>query len=277
MLFAATAIAQVTTSFWMPSWALKAEHIGFVASVVKSNETHTTIVADFDNGTDTSALSLGGSPMTMTIGPTVFGLDLSLDGVGATGPDDESYDYFCHWPNPDDANSNRTCAMSYSPYMASLLYCNATTLPSTSESAWILTHTYPARGSESAGTETVKQTVTFGYGSPIPASTEEPALCSGLSSGEQPDEGYAVEMGLPASSIQIYYLVLTAGTDKLEASQAANPTVSSARATGTGDAEETGASSGSAAQPEATEGAAPMVTRVPMLAGLGAAVAALLI
>jgi hypothetical protein len=279
MLFAATATAQVTTSFWMPAPFLEAEHIGWVGSVVNANKTHTTIVADYDNGTDTSALSLAGGPQTMTIGPTIFGLEVELPpGFNGNFNDTNqvAYNFYCEWPTTDEADSNRTCTIYYPPEVASALLCNQVEFPSTSVTAFTATHTYPARGSDPAGTETVEQSFSYGYGSNYSSKTDNPAFCSGLSSGQQPEEGFSTVYPIPASEIETYYLVLTAGTEKLEATQAASPTMSSAMSTGTGSADATSASSGSAASPTATEAGAPMVTGAPLLVGLGAAVAALL-
>lgn len=271
MLFAASATAQVTTSFWMPRFYLPVEHIGWVGSVVNTNGTHTTIVADYDNGTDTSALSLGGGPLTMTVGPTIFGIDIPLP-AGIDDDDNSFYNYFCNWPTPNEANSNRTCTISYPAELVGPLVCAGTVYASTSEKTFTYTHTYPARGSDPAGTETAEFTLTLPSGSETVSHSHRPSICSELSSGEEADEGYSYSTPYPASDLETYYLVLTAGTEKLDATQAATPTLSSAMSTGTGDAAETGPS-GSAAQPEATEGGAPMATGAPMLMGLGAAIA----
>ncbi|CAN9198964.1 unnamed protein product [Alternaria alternata] len=277
MLFAASATAQVTTSFWMPRFNIPATHIGWVASVVNANETHTTIVADYDNGTDTSALPIGGGPVTMTIGPTVFDMDVPLPaGIGDNNDDNEVdnfYNYSCDWPTPDKADSNRTCTISYPASLVGPIVCwDGTRYASTTEETLTFTHTYPARGSDPAGTETAEWTLTRPYGSETLSRTNTPSVCSGLSSGSRASEGYSFVDPVAASDMETYYLVLTAGTEKLDATQAATPTLSSAMSTGTGDAAETG-SSGSAAQPEATEGGAPMATGAPMLMGLGAAIA----
>ncbi|RYN46675.1 hypothetical protein AA0118_g12478 [Alternaria tenuissima] len=275
MLFAASATAQVTTSFWMPIFNEPATHIGWVASIVNANETHTTIVADYDNGVDTSALHIGGGPLTMTIGPTVFDMDVQLPaGIDGDFDDDENFlNYSCDWPTPDEADSNRTCTISYPASLVGPIVCfDGTRYASTTEETLTYTHTYPARGSDPAGTETAELTLARPYGSETLSRTNTPSVCSGLSSGGQASEGYSFVDPVAASDMNTYYLVLTAGTEKLDATQAATPTLSNAMSTGTGDAAETG-SSGSAAQPEATEGSAPMATGAPMLMGLGAAIA----
>ena len=160
MLFAASATAQVTTSFWMPRFYQPVTKIGWVGSVVNANGTHTTIVADYDNGTDTSALSLGGGPLTMTVGPTVFGIDIPLP-AGIDDDDNSFYNYFCNWPTPDEADSNRTCTISYSAELVGPLVCAGTVYASTSEETLTYTYTYPARGSDPAGTETAEFTLTL--------------------------------------------------------------------------------------------------------------------
>jgi hypothetical protein len=270
MLFAATATAQVTTSFWTPNFAVGTDNIGFVGSVINANQTHTTIVVDFDEGTDTSALSIGGGPQTITIGPQFYGAAVSIGPSGGSD-DDRSYQVDCEWPTPEEADSNRTCTISYSPAIARLFFCSGTAYASMSEEVFTRTHTYPARGSEPAGTETIKQTFSWGAGNATELNTEEPSFCSqsGL-----PEEGTATSVEIAATSISTYYLVITAGTEKLEATAAATPSLSSASSTGAGNAS---AVSGSAALPEATQAGAPMVTGAPMLVGLGAAVAAFLV
>ncbi|KAI4646031.1 hypothetical protein J4E93_005610 [Alternaria ventricosa] len=226
MLFAATASAQVTTSFWMPSNGLGTENIGFVGSVINANETHTTLAVEYDEGTDLDALSIGvNGPMTMTIGPKVYGTTVDV-GVASSGDDDEddTYALDCTWPTPEEAESNRT--------------------------------------------ETVRQTFSWGYGSAV-SSVSQPAYCS--ESGT-PDEPYVSEVEIAATQFGTYYLVITAGTEKLEATAAATPTMSSAMSTGAStDATD---ASGTAPVPEVTEASAPMVRGAPLLAGLGAAAAA---
>ncbi|KAI4944086.1 hypothetical protein J4E91_008941 [Alternaria rosae] len=272
MLFAATASAQVTTSFWMPSNGLGTDNIGFVGSVINANETHTTVAVDYDEGTDKSALSIGvDGPQTMTIGPKFFGttIDVGLAANGGNAEDDEedSYSLDCSWPTPEEAGSNRTCIVSYPPELARLL-CQNTVYLSTSEDVWTRTHTYPARGSEPAGTETIRQTFTYGYGSAV-SSVSQPAYCS--ESGT-PEEPYVSEVEVSATQFGTYYLVITAGTEKLEATAAVTPTMSSAMST---NAPTTATdASGTAPLPEVTEAGAPMVRGAPLLAGLGAAAAA---
>ena len=70
--------------------------------------------------------------------------------------------------------------------------------------------------------------------------------------------------------INNYKLVITAGTEKLNASAAATPTSSGAQSTVALVSSGTAGSSGVA---EATGAAAPMLSMAPVLAGLGAAVA----
>ncbi|KAI4908163.1 hypothetical protein J4E90_008787 [Alternaria incomplexa] len=269
MLFAASASAQVTTSFWMPSNGLGTDNIGFVGSVINANETHTTVAVEYDEGTDLDALSIGvNGPMTMTIGPEYYGTTVDV-GIAGSGDDDEddTYALDCTWPTPEEAGSNRTCTVSYPPGLASLL-CQNTAYISTTEEIWTRTHTYPARGSEPAGTETVRQTFSYGYGSAV-SSVSQPAYCS--ESGA-PDEPYVSEVEIEATQFGTYYLVITAGTEKLEATAAATATMSSAMSTGA-PTNATGAS-GTAPVPEVTEAGAPMVRGAPLLAGLGAAAAA---
>jgi len=253
----------------MPSNGLGTDNIGFVGSVINANETHTTVAVEYDEGTDLDALSIAvDGPMTMTIGPEYYGTTVDV-GIAGLGDDDEddTYALDCTWPTPEEAGSNRTCTVSYPPGLASLL-CQNTAYISTTEEIWTRTHTYPARGSEPAGTETVRQTLSYGYGSAISTGTRS-AFCSESST---PDEGYTSVGELPGTEFGTYYLVITAGTEKLEATAAATPTMSSAMSTGAPtDATD---ASGTAPVPEVTEAGAPMVRGAPLLAGLGAAAAA---
>jgi hypothetical protein len=257
MLFAATASAQVTTSFWMPYIGLGTDNIGFVGSVINANQTHTTVVVDYDG------------PQTMTIGPTIFGTKYDFNLAGLDDDSEDGYAIDCDWSTPEEADSNRTCTVSYPQEIASLFYCEGTVYDSTTVDIWTRTHTYPARGSEPAGTETIRQTFSYGYGSEILDNTAKLPECSASGGFEG---GYFETVGVTATEVSTFYLVLTAGTEKLEATAAATPTMSSAMSTGT--AEDATSASGSAALPEVTEAGASMVTGAPLLAGLGAAVAA---
>jgi hypothetical protein len=269
MLFAATASAQVTTSFWMPYIGLGTDNIGFVGSVINANQTHTTVVVDYDEGTNKSALGIGDGPQTMTIGPTIFGTKYDFNLAGLDDDSEDGYSIDCDWPTPEEADSNRTCTVSYPQEIASLFYCEGTVYDSTTADIWTRTHTYPARGSEPAGTETIRQTFSYGYGSEVLDNTAKLPECSASGGFEG---GYFETVGVTATEVSTFYLVLTAGTEKLEATAAATPTMSSAMSTGT--AEDATIASGSAALPEVTEAGAPMVTGAPLLVGLGAAVAA---
>jgi hypothetical protein len=61
LLLTATASAQVTTTFVGAFYPLDTDKIGYVGSVVAINNSQTIVVLGYDNGTDTSALSIAGS------------------------------------------------------------------------------------------------------------------------------------------------------------------------------------------------------------------------
>jgi hypothetical protein len=124
LLFAATASAQVTTTFVRPLYPLDTDKIGYVGSVIAVNNSKTCAVLFYDNGTDTSALSVAGSdPQTMIIGPDLWGQQVDISvvrGVSAsTASDADLFKLYCEGAN--EAAANWTCTGSFGPSIAANL------------------------------------------------------------------------------------------------------------------------------------------------------------
>jgi hypothetical protein len=267
LLLAATASAQVTTTFVGALHPLDTDKIGYVGSVVAVNNSQTIVVLGYDDGTDTSALSIAGSnPQTMTIGPNLWGQqdDLNLPVPGdqsGTASNNHIYNVYCEgW---DNTAANWTCTSSYGASIAAIIQCNTGTGNSeASTETFYNTHSYPARLNYSAGTETVTHSFVF-----APDTTSIPSWCSD-DPMNLPDEGSSEAYESAATRFATYQVVLTAGLEKLGATQAATPTIGSAVPTGSVN------STASGALPEFTAGAAKVVGGKTLIAGMGVAVAA---
>ena len=264
---AATATAQVTTSFWGDK--LGTDKVGFVGSIVNANDTHTTVIVEFDEGTNATALpqlEQIGTPITMTIGPEYFGRTnvlgyIDLDDEEAKEQNEQKVD--CEWPTPEDENSNRTCVASYGPGFMQGPPCGTFTYYSSSTAVVTYTNSYPARLSYSAGTETLVTTATlpldYSYVSSV-------ATSCGDDVGDISEDGYTTEFIGEPSIFATYQLVITAGEELLSASAAATPSESDAQSTG-------GDGINSSDSPEDTGNAATKANGAPIIVGLGAAAA----
>jgi hypothetical protein len=265
LLLATTASAQITTSFVKQLLPLDTNKIGYVGSVLAVNNSQTIVVLQYDNDTDTSALSIGGvDPQTMTIGPNLWGQkdDRTYADTGefSTVSDANAYKLYCE--GGDDAAANWTCTGSYGPSIAANIQCNTGGGRSEASTEFYYnTHTYPARLNYSAGTETIIHTLVY-----EPDNTTTPAWCSNAPQ-DYPTEGLSEVYEAAVTSFGTFQVVLTAGLEKLDATQAATPTMESAMPTGSGNATAT------AGAPEFT-GAAASLAGQQMLVGMGAAVAA---
>ncbi|RAR16445.1 hypothetical protein DDE83_000010 [Stemphylium lycopersici] len=266
--FAATATAQVTTSFWGDE--LGTNKIGFVGSVVNANDTHTTVVVDFDEGTNATALPQLkpiGTPITMTIGPEYFGrtnvlgYNIDPDNEEAQKQNEQKID--CEWPTPEDEKSNRTCIASYGPGFVQGPPCGTFTYYSSSTVIVTYTNPYPARLNYSAGMETIVTTATVPLD--YSAVSSVPTSC-GDDVGDTSEDGHTTEFIAEPSNFATYQLVITAGEGLLSASPAATPTESDAQSTG-------GDETSSSDAPEDTGNAATKATGMPIIMGLGAAAA----
>jgi len=268
LLLAGSAAAQITTSFAIPESNFGTDKIGFYGSVVSMVDGHTAMVIQFDNGTNTQGLGRM-PPQLYTLGPTYFGFSQdisappnSLDRTNgsASDNDDTSYTYACEWPETP-ANASLACSVSYGPVIGRNVQCQSRTQAS-STALTTFTYTYSGRLSYSAGVETVTRAIVL-----APQTHSRPDFCSqrrGTGDASSSYPGWSFTTSLARSQIATYQVVITAGQEKLSATQGAS--ASSSVATPTGGAAESGS----------TGAAVPMKTAGPMVMGLGAAAAVFL-
>jgi hypothetical protein len=266
LVLAGSSAAQRTTSFPFNINDFGTDKIGFYGSVISLVNGHTAIAVQADNGTDPNAVGRF-STQTFTLGPTYFEVaqDLSSPGSARERPgapsnrtnpdgtidDDTIVRSFCEWPaSPPDAVAS--CMVSWGPTVA-LGACNSVRRLSTYFTT--LTHTYSGRLSYSAGVETITRSLVIG-----PNTHGFPDFCrdSRLIASES---GWSYSLSLARASIATYQIIITAGQEKLSATQGASASISGTTPTGAA------AGSGS------TGAAMPMKTAGPVVVGLGAAAA----
>ncbi len=261
-LLAASASAQITTSWWSPKIILSSDKVGFVGSVIDVQGDKTTISIDFDAGVDTSALSIGMGGSPYTIGPGYVGVGgLDNETVGGRIYQEQHCE-----KSPDD--DKVTCTIVYQPEFVRRIECDReTTLRSdarTETSFWINTYTlsYPARTTYQSGVTTLTETMTI-----RPQTIQPPVSVTWCNNTDFTPEPSTATFTMNATEYYTYPLTITAGLDKLPASATASTGVapsSSAPPTG----------SGSAPGQQSTN-VGPLQTAAPALLGLGAAAAAL--
>jgi hypothetical protein len=262
LLLARAVSAQITTSILLPEKNLGTDKLGFYGSVIGASNGHTTMVISYDNGTNLEALSDGDIKVTITVSPNSYEFNQNLRrGIPNDGrPDD-----------PDGSNINQRCSIengspqcifSYGTLVASSIQCETGYSGPETTHYMTLTHTYPGRLSYSAGMETFTRTMIIERQS----SRSPPSWCT--ESGHVFTSAYFKTATMSSGALGMYQVVLTAGLEKLSATQGASATSSSATPTASG-----GAVSSSAAG--STGAAGPMKTAGPVLVGLGAAAAAM--
>lgn len=260
-LFAASASAQLTTSILGFKSNYGTEKLGFYGSVVNANNTHTTLALVYDNGTDMS--NYASSPQTWTVGPTLFeAADKRAYADSRTmsdsRPDDEDYRLRCEVPTSTDASAS--CTATWGRVAAAFRVCQLQSPGPESTVYYTRTNTYGARGTYSAGTETIVQTFTARPRTSTPDWCDDetyPSTFTGVQSTQT----------FRRDEFAMYQVIITAGQEKLNATAGASATLSSAQPTGSQ------AVSGSAVSTP-TGAAAPMKTLGPAVIGLGAAMAA---
>lgn len=265
LLLAAVASAQLTTTFWSPKYIFgPSDKVGFVGSVVNASNTHTVLALNYDNGTDSQLFF--GADFTMTVGPNLWQESNTL-GVEASNSSSDLdaglYAIGCEDPNPDSTN-NATCSMTLGPEIAREVRCYEPTSSQTSSTRLrTIINTYSGRGTlYSAGVETIVHTQIYGS---IP---DQPEWCNDPSYSEAVKETFAVSKAF----IGIFQVVITAGEEKLSATQGGSASVSSP--VQTGSQPPASATSGSGGAAASTGGAASFSG--PAMLGLGAAAAFLL-
>jgi hypothetical protein len=263
LLFAASATAQYTTSFWMPSRFN--DEIGFEGSVVDVKDDKTTIAIVYDQDSNTDGFSLQGlEPETITLqGTTWFETVTTTSESFEEG--DATYSIGCSIPSRTRAKP--VCTYSVQGVLAYNQYCSDY---STYTDAYTTSYEYTYDGFDTTSVETIIETIDY--------RTYIPDFCL---SGSLLPESIALNTGtMSRTDIETYQLVITAGQEKLGATAGSTPTGTSAKETSTGTQSVATRSDGStptaaASAPENT-GAAPMITAAPILAGLGAMAALVL-
>ncbi|KAH9859621.1 hypothetical protein IAQ61_011402 [Plenodomus lingam] len=272
VLLTATATAQLTTSFWAPLFPLGSDKIGYYGSVINANASHTTYFLTFDNGTDYTALGYGYSNQTMTVGPNIYEQSTTVNfGVPrpVTGVDMNAYILRCEREDRTNANANATCTASYGPNYVYAMACDVPRT-GTETQVWSRTITHSGRLSYSAGVETILQTYIL-----LPDTEPVPAWCE-----EGPGVrtvGSATTFDALPTSFGTFQVVVTAGLEKLDATQGAGVTASSAQPTATGPPSGASSVAGSSGLPEATGAAVALRMQGGVVMGLGVAAAALVV
>jgi hypothetical protein len=255
---AACAAAQLTTSIWMPTNIYGTDKLGFYGSVIAADESHTTVLLSFDNGTQTRALELGAGADTFVIAPTMWEVALTYWAVHKTvtsATPSDAYMYRLGCQKQTTENAKPTCTRSWGRSVASEDNCDAPAATPGPESTYIQTHThsFSGRGSYSAGVETVTKAITM-----KPQTTPPPDWCNAET---LPSDFSGYVETLADSSIDAgfftYQVFMTAGLEKLSAT--------------TGGSASTGAPTASTAS---TAAAAPLQTAGSVV-GYGAAMALL--
>ncbi|KAH4408502.1 hypothetical protein HBI38_161250 [Parastagonospora nodorum] len=234
LFLATSATAQLTTAIPLLRSGFGTDKIGFYASVIGVSGPNTTLAVTYDNGTDTRAVGLMREPTTMTISPNMFDFDTDVPTSSGTN----FYNLRCDL----QASADPACTLSYNPSMARRVLCP--NMVSTTEMIYqYYVHTYPARLGYEAGVETVMRDITMVY---------------------LPSEGLVERPSVSREVVASYQVVVTAGEEKLKATQGSGV-------------------SGSVATPTAsvplstfTGAAAPVKTVMPALVGFGAVAAAFL-
>jgi hypothetical protein len=267
LFLAGAASAEITTSIPLPVGNLNSEKLGFVGSVIGVSSGHTTMILNYDSGTDIEALSYGDINITVTVSPDTFEFNQDRRRGGPNdgtpdGPDDSNLKQLC-----SIGTDSQQCIFSYGPLLASQIQCDRPTRTREGSTRYeTYTHAYPGRLSYSSGVETFTRTIIFG---PLSSRSPPPSWCT--ESGHVFTTPLIETATMSSKAFAMYQVVLTAGLEKLSATQGASATSSGATPTASGGAGSSGASGVSGAG--STGAAGPMKTAGPVLVGLGAAAA----
>lgn len=262
VLFASAAVAQVTTSVWLPSYG--ASDYEFKASVVGVDGDAVTMAVSLSADDD----YYGNSEETVTFhGTTAFENVITTTDSYGDYEGDMTISYGC-----SKQGNKPVCVYSSNGPAVWSSYCedysSYTTIIVSTE-----TYTFDSPAS------TIEQVSTYDYRDQVPD------FCL---TGSLLPEYYAVNsMSIAASDMETYAVTITAGESKLSATAGASPSnraasptktpTGSASVTPTGGSNSTGPSSSpSPPAQQSTAAAAPMQTLAPALAGLGALIAALI-
>lgn len=249
VLLARSALAEITTSFWVPNYG-ESEKLGFYGSVIGASNGHVTVAFEYDNSTDMEGLRIGTDrdAGTYIIAPTLYEFSTTArydDHV-------ESWTYRCEMADTAAHVTEVACTdiNDDSGVGARRRYCDSINTRSERVIYPTLTdtHTYGSGTWGPPGTETWVHTI---Y-EPTTTRTAAADWCTG--SGV-PASALAVTETLPRESFITWQVIITAGEEKLSATTGANGATPSARPTGSqgsisqdlGTAMPTGTTAGAAA------------------------------
>jgi hypothetical protein len=257
-LLAATASANITTSYFLPNTSYGTNRLRFVASVINASDDRVTLAVDLDDDPDYT--NFGILPETWTFGSTLFEYSTSalLNYGGSYSSGAFAQSVHCEIPS---AASSADCTASNGPELVKgeCVLGNYTDIPENRRSAEEITQLYTFSDTDTAGVETIVRTIPGIPSSPNPkwCGTEtDPANIS------VPSSELVMTFQEAKSSFNQYEFIITAGEEKL-------PSATTGQTASTGNPVPTGTEGSKPAFP----GAAPMKTVAPALAGLGVAVA----
>ncbi|KAF2183468.1 hypothetical protein K469DRAFT_710633 [Zopfia rhizophila CBS 207.26] len=258
ILFAASATAQLTTSFWMPKIYLGTERISYVASVVGADQDRLTLAASPANDTDYEALGLAtGSTDTYTFASTLFEYSTSEmpRNVAGASSGEYAYSFKCEMQTAD---AEADCTVSYGPGIARGR-CNTRSIPGyTSTQLWTFSDT------DTAGVETIVRSFPGSPNTPIPD------WCNEGSDAPVPSSALINDAPFQSTYFGTYEFIITAGEEKVSATTGGVVSTSSVEPTGSQASSGGTGSTAAATGAEGTGEAAPMNTVAPALAGLAA-------
>lgn len=243
-LLASIAAAQLTTSIWLPGAANANQ--SFIGSVVAQTGDRTTLSVAFD-GSAILTEYYGTGPGFVTVEGTTY-MAYQQTATDAGSDNSATVDLTCSRANE---KAVPTCAYTMRDFME----CSSQI--GTSTTTYVVTDT-PQRsdGDFSPLVRTVTETLEN--------------LCTGVVESGNFAQTTSTLSGDQQYFLNNYRLVITAGTEKLNASAAATPAGSGAQST---VASMSLSAAGSSGATQATGAAAPVRTIAPVLAGLGAAAA----
>ncbi|KAF2652944.1 hypothetical protein K491DRAFT_27822 [Lophiostoma macrostomum CBS 122681] len=271
LLFAASAAAQITTSFWMPYPALDSGEAGYVGSVIDVDGGKTTLRIEYDDDTDTDAYYYNDTPQTITLQGSTYYEEYLTTTDSYYGLD---YTWSIGCSHGASTRAQPHCTESSNGGYIYSAYCDYYTSYTEAYTTTDL-YTYSSDSYGPATTETFVETYN--------PSSYIPDFCTESGASTIPESLATTSETLSASYVETYQLVITAGEEKLSAASSSSSGSGSSSATTTGTGAQSGATGASQSQPtgtasqapDGTGAAMPMITRAPVMAGLGLAVAAL--
>ncbi|KAL1595054.1 hypothetical protein SLS60_009740 [Paraconiothyrium brasiliense] len=262
-LLAATACANITTSYFLPNVSFGTNRLRFVGSVVNASNDRVTLAMALDNDPDYTD-NFDMATVTYTFGSTMFDFSTAdfINRGRSVSTGGDAYSLKCDFPS---TASTADCTISRGPELlkGACARTNYSEYPEELRSERVLTQLYTFSDTDTAGVETIVHTFP-GRNSTTPI----PDWCSSETDRSKisvPSSALVDTFQPAKSSFNQYQVIITAGEEKLP-SATTGGVVSTSGSTPTGTV---GSGTGS-------PGAAPMKTVTPALAGLGAAVAMLL-